>query len=319
MKRDIYIDTLKGMAAISVIFIHTVFWSGDSYVPDYVRIFALFFDVPVFFFLAGSLFANSRGSVSELSKLIVVSSLFAFVIGLIDGNPFSALLSYLVFDYYSAISFFPVFQGSMWFIPVFVVVRLISLLLCDVYETHSFFAYILIFICIIAILFIDLSGYRFLGVGLDYIVVYGTFFNIGYIWFVNKKNVLFLTILVFTFLMLFHFTRSEDLILNLQLFKFPPKPEYFIFSLLSLLLCMFLYGRFYSELLIFFGKNALLFYFCQGVSSSLIYYIVPHLSIYWVLKLLVIFFVNLLISILLVLLIKPVVDRLMDYVYKGVM
>ena len=56
-ERDHYVDFVRGLCALSVVFIHTVFWSGYSYVPEYVRNLSLMFDVPVFFFLAGCSFS----------------------------------------------------------------------------------------------------------------------------------------------------------------------------------------------------------------------------------------------------------------------
>jgi fucose 4-O-acetylase-like acetyltransferase len=47
--RDSFIDNARGVAVLSIIFIHTVFWSGYSYVPEWVRTISLFVDVPLFF------------------------------------------------------------------------------------------------------------------------------------------------------------------------------------------------------------------------------------------------------------------------------
>ena len=51
--RNHYIDLLKGLAALNIVFIHTVFNSGFNYVPDWVRTLSLAVDVPFFFFLSG--------------------------------------------------------------------------------------------------------------------------------------------------------------------------------------------------------------------------------------------------------------------------
>ena len=53
LKRDKYLDFYRGIAAASIIFIHTVFWSGENYIPDYLRTLALLLDVPFFVFLSG--------------------------------------------------------------------------------------------------------------------------------------------------------------------------------------------------------------------------------------------------------------------------
>ena len=47
--RNYYIDNIRGLATISVVFIHTVFWSGSSYVPEYMRNLSLLIDVPIVF------------------------------------------------------------------------------------------------------------------------------------------------------------------------------------------------------------------------------------------------------------------------------
>lgn len=53
MQRDLYIDFAKGLATLSVIFIHTAFWSGQFYVTTEVRVFSLLFDVVLFYALSG--------------------------------------------------------------------------------------------------------------------------------------------------------------------------------------------------------------------------------------------------------------------------
>mgnify|MGYP000827523484 FL=1 len=59
-KRDTYLDFMKGVAAINIIMIHTVFCSGESYVPEIVKSMALVLDVPFFFFCSGVGFTYVR-------------------------------------------------------------------------------------------------------------------------------------------------------------------------------------------------------------------------------------------------------------------
>lgn len=42
MKRNLLIDLIKGIATLSIIFIHTVFWSGERYVPSEIRNLSLY-------------------------------------------------------------------------------------------------------------------------------------------------------------------------------------------------------------------------------------------------------------------------------------
>ena len=68
MKRDLYIDYAKGLATLSIVFIHTVFWSGQFYVSNEMRIFSLLFDVPIFFALSG---LTSSGNIDKTFRRLV--------------------------------------------------------------------------------------------------------------------------------------------------------------------------------------------------------------------------------------------------------
>jgi peptidoglycan/LPS O-acetylase OafA/YrhL len=57
-KRDTYLDFTRGMMILSVIHIHTVYWSLAAYIPDIVRQLAYLVDIPIFFFISGTLFKN---------------------------------------------------------------------------------------------------------------------------------------------------------------------------------------------------------------------------------------------------------------------
>lgn len=52
--RDVYLDFYRGIAAISVVLIHTVYWSGEGYLSESIlRTLVLLVDVPLFVFLSG--------------------------------------------------------------------------------------------------------------------------------------------------------------------------------------------------------------------------------------------------------------------------
>ena len=75
MKRDLYIDFAKGLATLSIIFIHTAFWSGQFYIPTEVRVLSLLFDVPLFstnIFLSLS-FSYSRSIVFDLNFFFILT------------------------------------------------------------------------------------------------------------------------------------------------------------------------------------------------------------------------------------------------------
>lgn len=51
--RDYNLDFFKGLASISIVFIHTAFYSGETYIPGIMRMICLLVDVPLFVFLSG--------------------------------------------------------------------------------------------------------------------------------------------------------------------------------------------------------------------------------------------------------------------------
>ena len=78
-KRNESIDFFRGLAAISVIFIHTVFHSGSSYVPSYIQNMSLFFDVPVFMFLSGMIFNYSKTPSKKVKEIFnIIKKWFFF-------------------------------------------------------------------------------------------------------------------------------------------------------------------------------------------------------------------------------------------------
>jgi len=63
-KRDTYLDFTRGLLILSVIHIHTVYWSLAAFIPDIVRQLAYLVDIPIFFFISGTLFKNTTVWVS---------------------------------------------------------------------------------------------------------------------------------------------------------------------------------------------------------------------------------------------------------------
>ena len=54
-ERDIFLDVCRGLATISIIWLHTLYHSGGYYVPidTSLKTIGLLFDVPFFMFLSG--------------------------------------------------------------------------------------------------------------------------------------------------------------------------------------------------------------------------------------------------------------------------
>ena len=110
MKRDLYIDYAKGLATLSIVFIHTVFWSGQFYVSNEMRIFSLLFDVPIFFALSG---LTSSGNIDKTFRRLLKLQItyMIFVTGLFFFDGFFKVFLQSFFDKETYQNFFLNFQS----------------------------------------------------------------------------------------------------------------------------------------------------------------------------------------------------------------
>ena len=81
--RNNNIDFLRGLATISIIIIHTAWWSGEGYLPRWFSGLTLLVDVPVFMFLAGlsfnyvnSITKNIKGIIGQWKKWLYFLVIF---------------------------------------------------------------------------------------------------------------------------------------------------------------------------------------------------------------------------------------------------
>lgn len=136
-KRDGFVDFFKGALILWVIHIHTVFWSGQYYLPEIARQTSLLIDVAAFVFISGYLtkssdFASSlRKSIKQLislysnyiafSCLLLIPLYFIFLVKdkAIPDLPL-AIISMLVVDPIGVLwGDIPAYQGSIWYIAVY--------------------------------------------------------------------------------------------------------------------------------------------------------------------------------------------------------
>ena len=99
---------------------------------------------------------------------------------------------------------------------------------------------------------------------------------------------------------------------QIQTYKSGSDIRYLLYSCFSLLIVFFMKDRLkinFKNIFAFIGRNALLFYFAQGISSSILYLILPKITInIWFVKLIVMFIINVLLTTLLSLTIKFLCD-----------
>lgn len=312
-KRDYYLDFLRGLAAINVIIIHTCFWSGESYVPTEIKTLSLLLDVPFFFFLAGwsrsfnpSFFRTIKSLLSLYGRyvfFITIYFLFLLIIGNTGGvNNYVAYLSFINAE---STKFF-VIMGSIWFMPVYYAVvpfcmLVISFIQKSEVKTQKKQLRYFLWICFILFLWAQ-TGRTYYFFTRE-VLFYSVFFLIGYLSKdvkIEKVTKLILYMSIIIGLAWFIALGCNVDITDLQSLKFPPHLVYMLLSFMAIVVALYCKDRLkVSEKnpLVWAGKNAIWFYFCQGISSTLIYRLVKVLQYEWYIKLPICIIANVLLTI----------------------
>lgn len=345
MKRDLYIDYAKGLATLSVIFIHTTFWSGQLYVSKEMRVLSLLFDVPIFFALSGF---TSSGNVDKtfyrLLKLQITYMVFVTGLFFFDsffkvflqnffseevyrdffltfgskytlntlGSPFDwRVLGNWWVHHYSTCDIFPVVMGSFWYLKIYYIITILGVLVLRFFSKYIDWV---IAICVILTLIFNFVPNYYptgqVGYTTFYLAVFLMAFRLKGRSLSPKQTFLSLVFVVVSYVAMFvYFGTDIFYLMNKQ--KFPPKIPYIVWSFLSLFLVFYFYNRLRIEkesLIAYIGKNAIFFYFAQGISSSLIYFMIPFFkdNVSWWVLMIFIFLINVLLAIFLANILKKI-------------
>jgi fucose 4-O-acetylase-like acetyltransferase len=327
MNRDLYIDFAKGLATLSIIFIHTAFWSGQLYIPAEVRVFSLVFDVALFYALSGiTSGSNIEKTLYRLLKLQITYMIFVTFLFFLDyffkvfglaffslewlqsfystfGSKYAATnisiipqwenLGNWYLHQYTNADTFPVVMGSFWYLRVYFILTVFGVLILRFFPKHiNWF----IGICIGLTLLFNILPEIYPSGQVGYVAFYMTVFLVA-----NKmrgktiptKMIPVLYSIVALALTWMFWNYGNDIFYKINRNKFPPKIPYIIWALFSLVTLFVFYNRLKitkESFVTHIGKNAIFFYFAQGISSSLIYFLVVPLKEnmpWWVLMILI--------------------------------
>ena len=248
--RDDALDILRGLCALGVVFIHTTFWSGGSYVPQAVQSLSLLIDVPAFFFIAGMALAYSKAPnpLPALWKLIFYFGVCIAIYDLcvsIDTKHISFMNTAAAITLHGfSTNALPVLGGSYWFVPVFCVAMIAgALIISFVRVPLTLLASFALGLYIAAFFGIFSWQGSFLGVGLQYLVFYTALIVLGYYFIRSQRQRLIIiacaSVGVGGFAMLVVLHSSGSLahlpsIFDLQAHKFPVSLPYVLASCASL-------------------------------------------------------------------------------------
>ena len=182
--RNNYIDILKCIAIISVVFIHTAFSSGENYVPRWFANFTLLFEVPMFFFLAGWSSSYSKSVKSYIKSLmytqirymiyILIVSIVVNIANFLTIDKITiGMNEFIQWIFHKEIMTKPLMDVSsiLWFFRVYFIVSILGAFLLNLLKekvSKNVTIILLVIMFITTFIFTDL-GKLMLGVEYSYI------------------------------------------------------------------------------------------------------------------------------------------------------
>ena len=316
-QRDKYLDFYRGIAVISIIFIHTSFHSGESYVPNLVRTLSLLVDVPFFMFMTGWSAWYSHNPKHVFHNIVSICGFFFFFLLIIDFflvfldrphlNNLNAWLQALLFLDYQ-VPDLPSVTWSIWYMPVYFTTILIGIFLIYIFDSSlkikEWGRYVILF-CFFGLVYVSFGEEKRFFLLSNQFLFYMFFFIAGFLTknYKIKSFRNFLACCLFLLLMWFLSSWTYNIPAGeLQNAKFPPHIMYCFASMISIVAALFFKGKIdyivqSHKLIRKIGQNAIWYYFAQGIGASMLFKILPYIHLnLWYIKMIVAFVINLLVT-----------------------
>ncbi len=296
-ERNYNIDFLRGIAALWIIVIHTAFWSGETYLPVWFKNLTLLLDIPAFMYISGitysfneSVAKSIKGIINQWKKWLYFLIFYVFVLFVFYRDTFTLSdVFHWLFYVFPNNTALDVVHGSIWFLTMYIRVSL----LCSIIITLvNYFIKdsdkrreVLINIIILILLIFGYSSFSKTNfIFSTYTSFYSIMYLIGYLsrnFKIDLKKT-FIYAIVNLCLLLIVFKVNNLTINNLQNIKFPPSFPYLFIAAFQIILFWYLKDKLKikkSNVINYVGKNAIFYYFAQGVSSSLLFIILNYIKI----------------------------------------
>lgn len=191
--RNLELDVLRGICAISIIMIHTTFWSGGAYVPWIVQSLSLLIDVPAFFFIAGASVAYTHRiqPIKVIYKMLLFFGTTLLLYDVIQSIITHTINFNATFNAIGLNGFqtplLPTLGGSYWFVPVFCAVSIIAAIILQ-YFPKLIWGYIIggLGLYVVAYFLDFVVGGKFLHTSFNYCIFYTSVYLLGYV-FVQRQ------------------------------------------------------------------------------------------------------------------------------------
>ncbi len=305
--RDSYLDFARGLLLLSVIHIHTLYWSLAPFTPDLVRHLAYLMDIPLFFFISGYLFKNTTFWVSvrtagrQFGRLYLQYVVISFLVagGILlwiyfgEGRPqrglWKSLLSIFRVNVQGEMwGVLKLYNGNLWYLRTYFPLLLLAPFLVGLSVFRRAKIPLLVFVFLgYALATYHYKHHLFLLVRTGQVMFYAIFFVLGALYrscerdFGSKAVALSLGLNLLLAGVVFHLDGNT---LLLGAYKFPPSPHYLIYTMLSV--HVFLLAKPYGSRLnrpvfaplVWAGRHSFELYLIQGAVCCLPFFFVRRLG-----------------------------------------
>ena len=310
-RRDLYFDVFKGVMILSVINIHTVYWSLKAHTPDLFRELAYFVDIPIFFFISGyfSRYATFTESLSQaLGQLVRLYRGYLAVTGVVacatllwvfifkeripDGL-LSSLLSIFTLQLTGELwGYFKGYYGNLWYLHTyFPLLLLVPFLLGTPLYPRIRILIMTLLLTGYWLMTYHFKGHIFLLREWGDVLFYGFIFVLGSSYRIKENRLspgLVLTSFAINVMIVLFIIYVDDGTLRLSRYKFPPSFQWLAYSTLLIHLFVLLRPlwnssiypliKFFVPLLAWIGNHSFTVYLFQGLVCSIPYLFVSHLA-----------------------------------------
>lgn len=328
MKRNYNLDFFRGIAAISIIFIHTVCKSGSEYIPVWMLDISLLIDVPLFIFISGMTFHYQKTIEKNLTSLIklwykwVIFVIIYFIVILLFRSNYFSLTNIIKALFFSIDVKLPltVISQSLWFMPMYFIVSLLgSILIVKCQKNKISLNKVLLLNFVFYMMY--LYYFKNANPNISEILMYNFIYLLGYYLYDKKisfKNFKYLfTGIILSNILLALFGTYK--FIDMYIAKFAFDITYLVYSMISISLTWYFLGKIEikeNNPLINVGKNAISFYFAQGVSSTLMFYVARRINLFWPIKLTIVFLINLILTTIIAIALTKITDYCMIQLKK---
>lgn len=304
-ERNASLDFLRGLCILGVLFHHTCLYNGGGFLPYLVEQSSFLLEVPALFFVSGLTYQyiNRNMIIGNLTKLSLVFTLTAFLIGLYTKSlSLGMVLKPLFLSGLDVPGAFHVLGGSYWFVSVYVSTLIFSTIVIS--RFRPLYPLILL-LCLITFVidffkWIDIPEIVIHGWPVKRVTMHIIFFLFGFLsgehLLTSRYKNIFIFVLSLTVIatLTIIYRHSSWAATNLHKHKDAWDFVYMSASFISVIVLLLLYRvQVKNAFVEHIGQYSIYYFAGQGVSSSYIAGMAPHIHYNPYLKILALFALNL--------------------------